>query len=62
MLRITVEFPDQVNDSLKDLASQDRTTKLDMLRRVLALCNLVMSLKLSITDDKNKIIKEIVFL
>ncbi len=67
MPRLTIEFPEQVNEVLKDLAKKDETTKVDVLRRALALYNFVhkeaidKNLKLSITDDKDTILKEIVF-
>ena len=67
MPRLTIEFPEQVNQILKDLANKDETTKVDVLRRALALYNYLhreaidKDLKLSITDDQDKIIKEIVF-
>ncbi|MBC8236066.1 hypothetical protein H8E77_41500 [bacterium] len=67
MPRLTVEFPDKVNDILKELAKKDETTKVDVLRRALALYNYVhreaidKDKKLSITDDEDEIIKDIVF-
>lgn len=67
MPRLTIEFPEQVNEVLKDLAKKDETTKVDVLRRALALYNYLhkeaidKNLKLSITDDQDKVIKEIVF-
>ena len=67
MPRLTIEFPEQVNEVLKDLAKKDETTKVDVLRRALALYNYLhkeaidKNLKLSITDEQDKVIKEIVF-
>ncbi len=67
MPRMTIEFPDQVNEMLKNLAEKDRTTKLDVFRRALALYDYVhreaaeKNLKLSITDDEDTIIRDIVF-
>ncbi|MSS72639.1 MAG: hypothetical protein EXS64_14275 [Candidatus Latescibacteria bacterium] len=67
MPRLTIEFPEQANEVLKNLAKKDETTKVDVLRRALALYNFVhkeaidKNLKLSITDDKDTILKEIVF-
>lgn len=66
MPRLTIEFPEQVNKILKDLAEKDETTKVDVLRRALALYNYIhreaidKNHKLSITDDEDKVIKEIV--
>ena len=67
MPRMTIEFPDKVNDTLNELAKKDQTTKVDILRRALALYNYVhreafdKELKLSITDDEDTILKDIVF-
>ena len=67
MPRLTIEFPEQVNEILKNLAEKDETTKVDVLRRALALYNYLhkeaidKNLKLSITNDQDKVIKEIVF-
>lgn len=67
MPRLTIEFPDKVNDILKELSKKDETTKVDVLRRALALYNYVhreaieKDKKLSITDDEDNIIKDIVF-
>jgi hypothetical protein len=52
---------------LVELAKLDDTTKADVIRRALALYNYVhreaidKKLKLSITDDEDAIIKDIVF-
>lgn len=67
MPRMTIEFPKQVNEMLKDLAEKDQTTKLDVLRRALALYDYLhreaaeKNLKLSLTDDEDTIIKDILF-
>ena len=67
MPRITIEFPDEVNEILNDLAQKDHTTKADVMRRALALYNYVhkeavdKKRKLSITDDQDTILKDIVF-
>ena len=67
MPRMTLEFPDKVNQILIELAKKDQTTKVDVLRRALALYNYVhkeageKNLKLSVTDDEDTIIKDIVF-
>ena len=67
MPRLSIEFPDKANDILADLAKKDHTTKVDVLRRALALYNYVhreaadKDLKLSITDDEDTIIKDIIF-
>lgn len=65
--RLTIEFPDSVNEILKELAQKDETTKVDVLRRALAIYYYVhkeakeKGRKLSITDDEDTIIKDIVF-
>lgn len=67
MPRMTIEFPDQINEILNQLAQKDQTTKADVLRRALALYNFVhkeaveKKMKISITDDNDKILKDIVF-
>ena len=67
MPRLTIEFSNNVNAVLNELAEGDQTTKVDVLRRSLALYNYVHKeaaakrLKLSITDDQDRIIKDIVF-
>lgn len=67
MPRMTIEFPKQVNEMLEGLAEKDQTTKLDVLRRALALYDYLhreaaeKNLKLSLTDDEDTIIKDILF-
>ena len=67
MPRLSIEFPDRANEILTELAKKDHTTKVDVLRRALALYNYVhreaadKDLKLSITDDEDTILKDIVF-
>ena len=65
MPRITIEFPEQVDKILRELAEKGDTSKVDVIRRALALYNYVnkevkeKDLKLTISDD-DKILKEIV--
>ena len=65
MPRITIEFPEQVDKILKELAEKGDTSKVDVIRRALALYNYVnkevkeKDLKLTVADD-DKILKEIV--
>ena len=65
MPRLTIEFPEQVDKLLKELAEKGDTSKVDVLRRALALYNYVnkevkeKGLKLAVADDE-KILKEIV--
>lgn len=67
MPRLTIEFSNQVNEILDNLAQKDQTTKVEVLRRALALYNYVhkeaveKERKVSITDSDDKVIKEIVF-
>jgi predicted transcriptional regulator len=65
MPRITIEFPEQVDKILKELAEKGDTSKVDVIRRALALYNYVdkevkeKDLKLTVSDE-DKILKEIV--
>ena len=66
MPRMTIEFPEQVDQILKDLAKEGHTTKVDVIRRALALYNYVnkevkdKDFKLSVTDENDQVLKEIV--
>ncbi len=66
MPRLTIEFPDQIDEILKDLAKKGHTTKVDVIRRALALYNYVnqeikeKDLKLAVSNDKDEVLKEIV--
>lgn len=66
MPRITIEFSEQVDKLLKDLAAKGDTSKVDVIRRALALYNYVdkevkeKHLKLMVADDEDKLLKEIV--
>ena len=66
MPRLTIEFPEQVDEILKKLAEKGDTTKVDIIRRALALYNYVnlevkeKKLKLAVSNDKDEVIKEIV--
>ncbi len=66
MPRMTIEFPEQVDQILKNLAKEGHTTKVDVIRRALALYNYVnkevkdKDFKLSVTGENDQILKEIV--
>ena len=66
MPRITLEFSAQVDEILKDLAKKGDASKVDIIRRALALYNYVnkevkeKDRKLVITSEDDKILKEIV--
>ena len=66
MPRITIEFPEQVDKILRELAEKGDTSKVDVIRRALALYNYVdkevkeKDLKLAVADEEDKILKEIV--
>lgn len=66
MPRLTIEFPEQVDEILKDLAKKGQTSKVDVIRRALALYNYVdrevkeKDLKLSVIDRSDRVLKEIV--
>lgn len=63
MPKLTVEFNDKMNDILEQLAEEKGTTKVDVLRRAVALYKYLDSEqkdgKVSITQG-NKIVKDIV--
>ena len=69
MPRLTVEFPDKVNDILTNLAEAEETTKVEVIRRALALYDYLHKQgirqggdrKISITDNQDQILKDIVF-
>ena len=67
MPRMTIEFPDKVNNMLEELAKKDQISKTEVLRRALALYSFAhqetenKKRKVSITDDQNKVIKDILF-
>jgi Arc/MetJ-type ribon-helix-helix transcriptional regulator len=66
MPRITIEFPEQIDKILKELAEKGETSKVDVLRRALTLYNYVnkevkeKDLKLAVADNEDKILKEII--
>ena len=66
MPRMTIEFPDKVDEILKELAKKGETSKVDVIRRALALYSYVnrevkeKDLKLTVVDDSNRVLKEIV--
>ncbi|HEY6767946.1 MAG TPA: hypothetical protein VI386_24590 [Candidatus Sulfotelmatobacter sp.] len=65
MPKLTVEFSDKMNDILEELANEKETTKVDVLRRAVALYKYLDSEqkdetnKVSITRD-GKAVKDIV--
>lgn len=66
MPKLTLEFNDRMNHILQDLAARDDTSKVEVLRRALALYKYVVEETekgdkrgLAIVDD-DKIVKEIV--
>ena len=66
MPKLTVEFNDKMNDILEQLANEKGTTKVDVLRRAVALYKYLDSEqnedknnRVSITQN-NKVLKEIV--
>lgn len=67
MPRLTIDFPDRAYQTLNELAEKDQTTKVEIIRRSLALYNYIhreavdRNLKLSVTDQDDAIIKDIVF-
>lgn len=67
MARMTIEFPDKVNTMLEDLAKKDQISKVEVIRRALALYSYAheetesKKRKVSITNDKDQIVKDILF-
>lgn len=68
MPRLTIDFPDEVNKVLEKLADDEKTTKREIVRRALALYDYLHqnqvkgpARKLSITDDADQVIKDILF-
>ncbi|MGE3535807.1 MAG: ribbon-helix-helix protein, CopG family [Candidatus Tectimicrobiota bacterium] len=67
MPRMTIEFSDKVNDILTELSSKEEVSKAEILRRALALYNYVQkeavdkNKKVSITDNDDTILKDIIF-
>jgi predicted transcriptional regulator len=63
---MTIEFPEQVDKILKDLAEKGDTSKVDIIRRALALYYYVnkevkeKDLKLTVSGADDKVLKEIV--
>jgi predicted transcriptional regulator len=67
MARMTIEFPDKLNEILEKLAKENKMAKVDVLRRALALYSYVAqnnevkvgTNKLSITNQEDKVVKDI---
>lgn len=66
MAKLTVEFNDRMNEMLQTLAAKEQTSKVDVIRRALALYKYVEEeagksdkRRLAITED-DKVIKEVV--
>lgn len=66
MPKLTVEFNDRMNEMLEQLAAKQGTTKVDIIRRALALLRYVEAevgdsdkRRLAISED-DKVLKEIV--
>lgn len=66
MPRITIEYSDQADAILRHLAKKGHTSKVDVIRRALALYNYVnkevkeKNLKLAVANANDKVLKEIV--
>ncbi len=67
MPRMTIEFPDKVNTLLEELAKKDQISKTEVLRRALALYSYAheeteeKNRRVSITDEHDRIVKDILF-
>ena len=66
MARLTVQFPDRTTDMLAELASEDQSTKTNVISRALALYKYLKKetrdgkLRIVVVDENDKILKEIV--
>ena len=66
--RLTLQFPERLDRILNDLAEQDETTKVEVVRLALALYDFIRKetheegRKLSVTDDKGGVLKIIAFM
>lgn len=69
MAKLTVEFSDQLNRILEDLARKEETSKTQVLRKAIALMKIVEKetetqnegeRKLAIADENDNVVKEIV--
>lgn len=70
MARLTVEFPEEINNILARLADEEHTSKREVIRRALALYDYLSEegvkaggpFKLSVTTKgESKVVKDIVF-
>lgn len=70
MSRLTVEFPEEINNMLGQLAKKEHTSKREVIRRALALYGYLADegvraggdYKLSVTTKQdNEVVKDIVF-
>ena len=66
MAKLTVEFNERMNKMLEELAGKEETTKVDIIRRALALYKYVEEevgksdkRRLAVTEDE-KVVKEII--
>jgi predicted transcriptional regulator len=69
MAKLTVEFSDQLNEVLDELAKKEQTSKTQVLRKAIALMKVVdnetngaegKERKLTIADANDNVVKEIV--
>lgn len=66
MARLTVQFPDQTTEILDELSSREQVSKTEILRRAIALYRYLEKetrdgkQKVTIADENNKVLKEIV--
>lgn len=65
MAKFTVEFGDQLDSALSKLAQEEHTTKTQVVRKAIALLDVVKeetkgSNKLTVADQNDQVVKEIV--
>ncbi len=69
MPRLTIDFPDEVNTVLENLAKEEKTSKREVVRRALAMYNYMHEegakmggeRNVAITDKNDKVLTRIVF-
>ena len=65
MAKLLLEFPDEVDKLLDHLADREGVDKAEIMRRALALYNFVQNTptdkrrRLAVSDENNKLLKEI---
>jgi len=69
MARLTIDFPDEINEIVEKLAKQEKTSKREIVRKALAMYNYLNEegvkmggeRNVAITDKNDKVLTRIVF-